>query len=144
MIDVREATLADVQEVVANAKEYYSTDKDLEQVLNHAITRAHVMKDELGRIGMMFGFYQVFDGVVEIWAVTTNHFDYRKIAYTRLIKGKINQTMALDGVHRMQLYTKSKYPGLRKFAEALGFTLEGRHPKMGSDQEEFLSFGRVK
>lgn len=144
MIDIRHAEQKHIDEVVANAKEYYSSEKDLKLRLGHAVTKGYVAIDELGRIGMMFGFYQVWDGVVELWAVTTTNFDYHKIAYTRIIKAKLNEGMALSDVHRMQVYIKAKYPGLIKWAEVLGFTREGLHPKMGSDQEDYYSYGRIK
>ena len=144
MIDIRPARSVDVAEVVANALEYYSSERDLSLRLQNKVQDAYVAVDELGRIGMMFGFYQIWEGVIEVWAVTTRHFYYRKVSYTRILKRKIADGMDVQGVHRVQLFTKAKYPNLIKWAKALGFTQEGFHPKMGSDKEDYISHGRVK
>lgn len=144
MIDVRALRKEDVQEIVANAKDYYSSEKDLELRLGQQIGKGFVAKDMLGRIGFAFGYSQVWGGVLEIWMVTTKAFDYHKVSYVKFIKTKISETLDLPGVHRLQIYTKARYPHLKKWADSLGFTLEGRHPKMGSDQEDYFSYGRIK
>lgn len=144
MINIRDMRKEDIDEVVRNAKCFYNTDTDLRLRLEEDILRSKVLVDELGRIGMVFGYVQIWSGVFEVWTVTTKFFDYHKISYIKWIKSKLDKTMAIDSVHRIQIYTKKRYPELRRWAEHLGFTLEGEHPKMGSDKEDYYSFGRVK
>ncbi len=145
MIEIRAAQKEDVPVVMKTAKYFYKSEKDLEQRLLESVGTSFVIKDSLGRIGIMFGYSQPWQGVLEIWSVTTISFDYSKKSYHRFAKEKIEEVFeTLPGIHRMQIYVKAKYPHLQRWAEGLGFTYEGRHPMMGPDKEEYLSFGRVK
>ena len=144
MIKVRVAQLEDIPEVIANAKDYYNSEKDLKLRLEAVIGRSFIAKDRLGRIGLMFGYHQVWGGVLEVWAVTTKSFDYHKVSYVRFMRHKLKETMDLPNIHRLQIYVKARYPHLQRWAESLGFEYEGRHPNMGSDLEDYYSYGRVK
>lgn len=144
MIEIRAAQMMDIPEVLRTSKEFYHAEKDLEKRLVESIGSSYVMKDGLGRIGIMFGYTVVWDGVLEIWSVTTRNFDYSRKSYHRFAKEKIEEALELPGIHRLQMYVKARYPHLQRWAEGLGFTYEGRHPMMGPDKEEYYSYGRVK
>jgi hypothetical protein len=144
MIEIRDMRKEDIEQVLKNAKCFYNTDTDLRLRLEENILKSKVLVDELGRIGMVFGYYAIWEGVYEVWTVTTKAFDYHKLSYIKYIKKTLEQCLALPHIHRIQIYTKKKYPELRRWAEHLDFKLEGEHPQMGSDKEDYYSFGRIK
>lgn len=143
MIKVRATQASDIIEASKIAKVFYESDASLMASVYNNLTRSFTVVDEQDNIGMLFGYNQVFTGVLEVWTVTTIHFDKQKLSYIKFIKDKLAEGLEQPNIFRIQIYVKEKFPHLQRWAEFLGFNYEGRHPKMDG-RDTYLSYGRVK
>lgn len=143
MISVRATQASDIIEASKVAKVFYDSDAALLASVHSNLERSFTAIDSDGNIGMLFGYNQVFTGVLEVWTVTTIHFDKYKLSYIKFIKDKLAEGLEQPNIFRIQIYVKEKFPHLHRWAEFLGFSYEGRHPKMDG-RDTYLSYGRVK
>lgn len=142
MINVTPPTIADIEEAVKISRQDVYCSEVL-SVTNIAANPWCVsLKDNEGNLGAIVGLSILRKGVALGWAVTTNHLLEKPIAYTRRMLDIIREVYAWFNIHRLQIYVKCR-SDLVRWAQVLGFEIEGRMKSFGTDKSDYFIMGRV-
>ena len=82
-------------------------------------------------------------GVGTWWLIGTPSLEKHALAVVRFGRTVVNRLLASD-FHRIQAYCLEDWPAACRTAEAIGLAFEGRHPAMGVNGENVLSYGRTR
>lgn len=82
-------------------------------------------------------------GVGELWIAVGAAMKNRPLTLVRQTHKVIAMLEVECGFNRLQLHIESDNPGLTRWAEALGFTFEGRMIKYGIDGKDHDLFART-
>jgi len=143
MINLSVPTLADIEQAVnLSRKEVYCSEvlsvKDIA-----SFPWCISLKDNEDRLGAIVGLSILRQGVALGWAITTDHLVEKPIAYTRRMLDIIEEVYVHFKLHRLQIYVKCK-SDLVRWAEVLGFEIEGCMKSFGIDRSDYYIMGRVR
>lgn len=142
MINVTVPTVADIEEAVGISR----TDVYCSEVLSVKNIASEPwcvsLKDNEGKLGAIVGLSILRKGVALGWAVTTSNITEKPIAYTRRMLDIIREVYAHFNIHRLQIYVKCR-SDLVRWAQVLGFEIEGRMKSFGTDKSDYYIMGRV-
>lgn len=79
------------------------------------------------------GVIRKWNGVGEVWIVTSNELRQRPLLLIRHTKRIIQMIFAGGNFHRLEMHVVSENVTLKRWAESLGFTFEGTMLKYGPD-----------
>lgn len=145
MIEIRKATLQDIEEAAANPLPIFDNGVDHKpgciHCLNSGVLMAMVTKD--GDLCGVMGGFTYWGGVATVGALFTPHLKKYPIAAVRSMMEIIGINQELLGLHRMELAVKTDYKTGQRMAEALGFQVEGLLRKYTADKQDHYMYGRV-
>ena len=146
MIKIRSTTEEDVRSVVSRAKEIYEGERSIltDTLLNASNSPAFSLVDGHNVVGCIVGGYVIWDGVLRVWAVTTDQIDLHPIAYSRKILQLLNGSMTYYNAHRVEATVKKDFPKAIQWADFFGFEIEGLLHKYGPDKSDYYMMGRVR
>ena len=143
MISIRLASIHDVQTLVP--KDMYKFEEGaFERALGRVKRKEAVIVCYKGEAGCLLGAEQVWPGVVEVWAITTNELYKYPTVYARALKRLCNDAFSDPTIHRMQMYVRNSVKDAVQFSRFLGFEPEGLLRKYGMDKGDYLIMGRTK
>lgn len=82
------------------------------------------------------GVIRKWTGVGELWIVTSEELRNRPLLLVRHVKRIINMIKVHGHFHRLEMHVVSCDKTLRRWAESLGFTFEGKMSKYGPDAQD--------
>ncbi len=106
------------------------------------LSMANTLMDD-GRIIAIVGFYELWQGVYELWAVPSVHIEKHPVAYVRQVKRYVKQIYENFGAHRLQTTSIANHKH-DKWMEALGFSYEGTLAKFGPDMLNYRMWAITK
>lgn len=126
------------------AKDIYESER-CEDLVMAGIARNQVfcLASESNDPLSLFGYDSVWPGVATVWALTSKDL-WQKPMIVRELHRFITDTMSTMRYHRVQMYVKCDYVEGQKFAEFLGFKLEGHMIAYGPDKADYFLYGKVK
>ena len=96
-----------------------------------------------GQCVVAFGFIPFWDHVAEGWMVSSRHLSRDKFIFHRAAAKGMDYVYTFTGLRRLQ-FTIHSYNRLAiRWADALGFVLEGRLEKYGPDGADYLMYAKV-
>jgi hypothetical protein len=141
MIKITSTTIYDVEEICRNLKSgTYSAECIIGK---NAINSEYkvTISDRFFNLGLIVGMDIIHPGVAEAWALVTNKIYEKPIGYTKAVKGMIELFAKDFNLHRMQIRVKID-PGLLKWADTLGFYIEGIMIGYGINKEDYYLMAR--
>lgn len=90
-----------------------------------------------------FGVTPLWDGVSEVWAVFSRRWAADNGSFIAKSSRKWIEDRMVDN-HRVQCFVIDSNAAAKKFAEFLGFEVEGRMRKYGPTGEDFIMYARVR
>jgi len=142
MIKTTMATPSDIAEAIEYSKKdvYCSEQLEASDICKHPWVIA--LRGPDGILGAVLGLDIIHKGVATGWAVTTQGLRAFPLAYTRKVQDIIAEVFAHFELHRLQIIVKCR-ADLLKWAEHLGFLIEGKMVNFGTDKSDYYIMGRT-
>lgn len=144
MIEVRRTVPSDVPKIDPKAI-YFDNPHVLSNVLE--ASKKHMTYTFVGHLGdviAIVGYKPIHQFAGEFWAVTSDKVSMYPVEFHRTCLELLDLFLETNKIVRVQMVVKSGYyPGI-KWAEALGFKLEGILRSYGFDGSDYVMMGRVK
>ena len=120
------------------------THVDLDQV-GHALIKvgAGFAMIEDGHCIGCGGVIPRWSGVGEVWIAVSENLKRRPLLLVKQTLRCVNMLNERGGFHRIQLHIPSTDTGLKRWAESLGFTFEGRMLQYGPDKRDHDLYARI-
>lgn len=115
------------------------TSEELGAVDTPAMTLLHE-----GKPVAVIGGAEVAPGVMHAWGRVSCDVSRCRVSFHRSVKAMLKYFTTSMRLRRVQIHVQEDYTMGRKWAEALGFRLEGVMKKYGADGSAFLLMARVK
>ena len=96
-----------------------------------------------GECVVAFGFIPYWDGVAEGWMFTSKYLSRDKFIFHRAATKGIEYVYTYAGLRRLQFTIHSYNPLAIRWADVLGFNLEGRLRKYGPDGADYFMYSKV-
>lgn len=103
--------------------------------------KAYTVRSDKGEIIFILGWTTIWEGVVELWNLTTPLVEKYPKAYYSTISRMLKQPY--PGIHRAQTVVYVGFDQAIRVNERLGFTNEGTLKAYGPTGYDFYMFGRV-
>lgn len=142
MIRVTMATPSDIAEAVEYSKKdvYCSEQLEASDICKHPWVIS--LRGPDGVLGAVMGLDIIHTGVATGWAVTTQGLRAFPLAYTRKVQDIVLEVLGHFNLHRLQIIVKCR-ADLVKWAEHLGFVIEGKMIGFGTDKSDYYIMGRT-
>lgn len=85
----------------------------------------------------------LWNGVVHVWAVTTDHVPRFKKAVHAQVKNLLEAATISHEVHRFEATVRDDYEVGKKWIERLGFVEEATLKKYGPDKTDYILYART-
>jgi len=89
------------------------------------------------------GAIKLWDGVAEIWFLTTDHIEEHKTFFYREVVRLMNQVQKEQNIHRMQCTVETDFTQCQKWLEGLGFVIEGVMLMYGPDRKNHYRYAKL-
>lgn len=96
-----------------------------------------------GRIIAIVGFYELWPGVYELWALPSKYIYECSTSYVRHMRGYVKCIFDNFGAHRLQTSSLSD-PIHDRWMGCLGFECEGTLRKYGPDMVDYKQWSLIK
>lgn len=95
-----------------------------------------------GRVLAIIGYFELWPGVMEVWAFPSVYVEQYAMIYLRTVKRYVNQILETHSVHRLQ--TTSLADDVHdRWMMFLGFTCEGTMVKHSVDKRDYRMWARI-
>jgi hypothetical protein len=84
-----------------------------------------------------------WSGVGEVWIAVSENLRRRPLLLVKETLRVMDMLNTRSGFHRLQLHIPSTDTGLKRWAESLGFTFEGRMLQYGPDKRDHDLYARI-
>lgn len=138
---IRDATFKDLEEL--DVKDIYDGESYMASACMEIVKdnlKALVSDDD--KVIALVHWDEHWQGVVTCYALFSN-LVYWYPMKVRELKKYIVETMKKNNYHRVQMYVREDYIEGQRFAEFLGFNVEGSLEKFGMDKSNYFIFGKV-
>jgi hypothetical protein len=143
MIKCAQPSISDIREAIEySRKDVYCSEEITEKnIANNpwVIT----MRGPDNSLGAIVGLDIIHKGVAYGWAVTTQNLRCFPLAYTKKMEVVVEEAMNYFELHRLQILVKCR-SDLIKWAEHLGFSIEGKMLQYGVDRSDYYIMGRIR
>jgi hypothetical protein len=142
LINIHRASVEDIHEAIENSRmDVYCSEALIAEALNSS-PLVIALRGPDGSLGMILGVDIVHRGVATGWAVTTDSIKKYPIQYTKKVELIVNEAYAHFQLHRIQITVKCRVD-LLKWAQHLGFFIEGTMYNFGTDKSDYYLMGRI-
>ena len=95
------------------------------------------------RIVLSGGIHPIWDGVAEGWVISSKRIYENRIKASRLIRKRTDLLCAANKIWRLQTSVKANFKMGIRFAEFLGFEIEGLMRGYGPDKSDYYRMAKV-
>ena len=88
------------------------------------------------------GLIKLWNGVYEMWAVTTAMVTQMPLSFHRAVKYGLEQLRAVTGLWRLQTAIHIDHVVSQKWIQSLGLEYEAPMPGYGPDKETYIRYGK--
>jgi len=92
----------------------------------------------------IIGWFRLSHSVLQVWSVLSDDVSKKPISFYKSVLNLIEYAFDSMKINRMQMSVRVGYNKGVRFAESLGFVLEGVMFKYGDDGSDYYLFSRVR
>lgn len=115
----------------------------VESLVNSENVFCNTYLDENDTPIAIVGITLLWPGVCDVWGIVSDDVKKTPIAFHKNIKHALNFYAGHLRIKRYQIYIKIGYKEGRKWAEKLGFRVEGALDYFGPDGQAYYIMGRI-
>jgi hypothetical protein len=146
MIDILQYSIGDIYKI-SPKEEVYKNDPELfkrvDSLAGAIDSYSYTLVDKNQRPIAVIGMSLLWPGVADVWGVISEDVRKCSLSFHKRVKHSLDYHAECLNIKRYQVFVRVGYKEGRKWAETLGFRVEGALDYFGPEGDAYYIMGRI-